>query len=205
VERHVREHDRLGDDLRVIERELARYAVSAARVKRLMTIPGVEMVVAVGLIAAIGPIDRFADPNKLVAYLGLNPTVHQSGERCPRHGRITKQGRTHARTMLVEAAWQAVRGQDRFEHFFQRPYSAREPHRGRCRRAKARSPDVAPAQQWRRLRLGPAGSPRQKLRDLEPRSGLPTRRGQPRREWVDTREAACHFNIGSIAGRIARN
>jgi transposase len=68
------------------------------------------MVVAVGLIAAIGPIDRFDGPEKLVVYLGLNPSVHQSGESRPRHGRITKQGRTHARTMLVEAASQAVRG-----------------------------------------------------------------------------------------------
>jgi hypothetical protein len=30
------------------------------------------MVVAVGLMAAIGPIDRFEGPDKLVAYLGLN-------------------------------------------------------------------------------------------------------------------------------------
>jgi transposase len=52
-----------------------------------MTIPGIDMVVAIGLIAAIGPIDRFDDPDKLVAYLGLNPSVHQSGEGRPRHGR----------------------------------------------------------------------------------------------------------------------
>src|SRR3712207_8734862 len=56
-----------------------------------------------GLIAAIGPVARFAGPDRLVAYLGLNPSVHQSGDGRPRHGRITKQGRTHARTMLVEA------------------------------------------------------------------------------------------------------
>jgi transposase len=67
-----------------------------------MTVPGIDMVVATGHLAAIGPIERFAGPDKLVAYLGLNPSVHQSGEGRPRHGRITKQGRTHARTMLVE-------------------------------------------------------------------------------------------------------
>ena len=54
------------------------------------------------------------------ARLGLNPSVHQSGEGRPRHGRITKQGRTHARTMLVEAAWQAVRGPGPLRAFYQR-------------------------------------------------------------------------------------
>jgi transposase len=38
------------------------------------------MVVAIGLLVAIGPITRFERPDKLVAYLGLNPSVHQSGE-----------------------------------------------------------------------------------------------------------------------------
>src|SRR3546814_12010375 len=74
-----------------------------------MTIPGIDMVVAVGLLAAIGPIDRFTSPARLVAFLGLNPSVHQSGTSPARHGRITKQGPCHARTMLVEAAGAAVR------------------------------------------------------------------------------------------------
>ena len=62
VERHLREYDRLGEDLRVVERELARDALHDADVKRLMTMPGIDMVVAVGLTAAIGPIARFKGP-----------------------------------------------------------------------------------------------------------------------------------------------
>ena len=65
---------RLADDPRVVERELARDALVNPDVKRLMTIPGIDMVVAVGLMAAIGPIERFSSPDRLVAYLGLNPT-----------------------------------------------------------------------------------------------------------------------------------
>lgn len=128
LERHLREYDRLTDDLRVVERELARDALANPNVKRLMTIPGIDMVVAVGLMAAIGPIERFSGPDRLVAYLGLNPTVHQSGERRPRHGRISKQGRTHARTMLVEAAWQAVRGPGPLRAFYQRVARRRGTH-----------------------------------------------------------------------------
>jgi transposase len=129
VERHAREYDRLSEDLRVIERELAREALADANVKRLMTIPGVDMVVAVGLAAAIGPISRFKGPDQLVAYFGLNPSVRQSGgDGRPQHGRITKQGRTHARTMLVEAAWQAVRGPGPLRAFYQRVSARRGNH-----------------------------------------------------------------------------
>jgi transposase len=80
VERHLREYDRLGEDRKVVERELARDVLADASVKRLMTIPGIDMVVALGLTAAIGPINRFKGPDQLVAYIGLNPSVYQSGE-----------------------------------------------------------------------------------------------------------------------------
>tara|TARA_R110000772_G_scaffold146487_5_gene256671 strand:- start:1373 stop:1609 length:237 start_codon:yes stop_codon:yes gene_type:complete len=73
-------------------------------IRRLMTLPGVDMVVASGVAAAIGDIRRFPDPTKLGSYLGLNPSVRQSGEGPAYHGRITKQGRGQSRGMLVEAA-----------------------------------------------------------------------------------------------------
>src|SRR5499433_1525030 len=53
VERHLREFDRLGEDLKVIERGLARSALADEGVKRLMTIPGVDMIVALAIVAAI--------------------------------------------------------------------------------------------------------------------------------------------------------
>jgi transposase len=73
IERHLREFDRLGEDLRVIERDLALSALNDNRVKRLMTIPGVDMVVALAIVSAIGEVSRFDKPHKLVSYLGLNP------------------------------------------------------------------------------------------------------------------------------------
>jgi hypothetical protein len=74
-----------------------------------MTIPGVDMVVALAIVAAIGEVGRFEQSQNLVSYLGLNPSVRQSGPGPAYHGRITKQGRAHARGMLVEAAWAAAR------------------------------------------------------------------------------------------------
>jgi transposase len=179
IERHIREYDRLTDDLRVVERELARDALGSAETKRLMTIPGIDMVVAVGLLAAIGPIDRFTSPGRLVAFLGLNPSVHQSGNSPARHGRITKQGPCHARTMLVEAAWQAVRGPGPLRAFYERVRGRRGTHVAAV--AVARKITVIV---WHLLTRGedyawvrPALHAK-KLRDLELRSGQPARRGQ---------------------------
>lgn len=179
VERHQREYDRLGEDLQVVERELARDAVADANIKRLMTIPGIDMVVALGLAAAIGPISRFKGPDQLVSYIGLNPSVHQSGEGRAQHGRITKQGRSHARTMLVEAAWQAVRGPGPLRAFYQR-IAAR---RGNPIAAVAVARKLAVIV-WHMLTrsedyagVRPALHAK-KLRDLELRSGQLARRGQ---------------------------
>ena len=179
VARHLREHDRLSEDLRVVEREIARDAFADADAKRLMTIPGIDMVVATGLQAAVGPVERFAGPDKLVAYLGLNPSVRQSGEGRPRHGRLTKRGRTHARTMLVEAAWQAVRGPGPLRAFYQRIARRRGNHIAAVAVARKLAVII-----WRLLKRGedhawvrPALHAK-KLRDLELRSGQPARRGQ---------------------------
>ena len=117
IERHLREFDRLGEDLKVIERDLARSALADEGAKRLMTIPGVDMVVALAMMAAVGEVTRFEEPQRLVSYLGLNPSVRQSGPGPAYHGRITKQGRGHARGMLVEAASAAVRAPARCEPF----------------------------------------------------------------------------------------
>nr|MBA3587431.1 IS110 family transposase [Chloroflexota bacterium] len=120
VDRHIEEYDRLSEALKGVERDIARAALADPNVTRLMTIPGIDMVVAVGLMAAIGRIDRFDRPDKLVAYIGLNPSVHQSGTGPAHHGRITKRGRSNARHLLVEAAWQTARSPGPLHAFYER-------------------------------------------------------------------------------------
>ncbi|WP_246786751.1 transposase, partial [Bradyrhizobium sp. USDA 3458] len=104
IDRHVREPDRLAEDLALLDRQIARDAIEDSAVNRLMTITGVNLAVAAGIVAAIGDISRFDSPQKLVSYFGLNPRVRQSGLGAAHHGRISKIGRSHARAMLVEAA-----------------------------------------------------------------------------------------------------
>ena len=77
-----------------------------------------NLTVAAGLMAAIGDIARFDSPQKLVSYFGLNPRVRQSGLGAAHHGRISKVGRSHARAMLVEAAWAAAKAPGPLRAFF---------------------------------------------------------------------------------------
>src|ERR671931_327683 len=97
------------DELALVDKSLAQHALASPEMKRLMTLPGVSFVTAAALMAAIGDISRFPTPRHLVAYLGLNPRVRQSGSEPARHGRISKQGPGEARHLLVEAAWHAAR------------------------------------------------------------------------------------------------
>ncbi len=70
---------------------------------RMMQLPGFGVVTAVTIWAAIGEIQRFADPQHLVGYAGLGTRVHDSG-MSSRTGRITKAGRRDLRVALIEAA-----------------------------------------------------------------------------------------------------
>jgi transposase len=73
------------------------------QVTRLLHLPGFGVVTAVTVWAAIGDIQRFADPQHLVGYAGLGTRVHDSG-MSSRSGRITKAGRRDLRVVLIEAA-----------------------------------------------------------------------------------------------------
>jgi transposase len=72
-------------------------------VQNLCALRGVDVIAAAGLAAAIGDPSRFATAPDFMAYLGLVPSEHSTGQR-RRIGAITKAGDIHARTMLIEAA-----------------------------------------------------------------------------------------------------
>jgi transposase len=120
VEAGVRQVDFLSGEIGQLDRILGADAISDADALRLMTLPGVSMVTAIALLAAIGDIKRFPTARKLVAYLGLDPRVRQSGNEPAKHGRISKQGAGEIRGLLVEAAWHAARTPGPLHGFHQR-------------------------------------------------------------------------------------
>jgi len=90
-----------------LDTEIERYAQSASfreRVEALCCLRGIKTLTAMTLLSEIGDIRRFHSPRALMAYFGLVPSERSSGER-QRRGPITKAGNSHARRILVEAAW----------------------------------------------------------------------------------------------------
>ncbi len=65
---------------------------------------GIDLITAVGFLAEIGDLSRFASPRQLMAYLGLVPSERSTGGNV-RRGSITKAGNIRARRLLVESAW----------------------------------------------------------------------------------------------------
>jgi transposase len=111
------------------------------------------------VLAAIGDIHRFPTPDKLVSYLGLNPSVHQSGDHPAYHGRISKQGRSQARAMLVETIWSIANMPDPLRAFFQRISAKRGKQVAAIATARqADGSDLAHAHQRRGLRMGAAST-----------------------------------------------
>src|SRR3954469_1986301 len=150
----LRQLDFLDGELARLDREIARRVVNDPDVRRLMTIPGVNVTPAATLRAAIGNVRRFPTARHLVGYLGLHPTVRQSGNGHARHGRTSKEGSAAARHVLVEAAWSAARAPGPAARVrAARVGPPRRAGRGGGRRAQAHRAGLASAHQRRGLRL----------------------------------------------------
>jgi transposase len=89
---------------------MAEEVMSNPTLMRLLQICGIRHITAYALAAVIGDISRFKTPKKLVAYMGLNPRVNESGIN-KSSGRLAHNGRKDVRHFLVQGA-QAVLKQD---------------------------------------------------------------------------------------------
>ena len=185
--RHVEFLDR---EIAAAEKLIARQALSWPEIRRLMTVPGVNLICAASFIAAVGDPHRFHTSRKLVAYLGLDPKVKQSGEAPARSGRISKRGSASARWAMVEAAWSVVLQPGPLHAFYVRT-KARRGH-GKAIVATARKLAVL---FWCMLTRGEdyahqqPSLTRKKLRRLEITAGAP-KNTQRRGDLVDQRADA---------------
>jgi transposase len=103
--------DQLDRRIEGLEHELrtvAQHGPHADLVARLRCVRGIDTLTALGLIAEIGDFGRFKTAAEFMSFVGLVPSEHSSGQQ-RRQGSITKAGSSHARRLLVEAAWHARR------------------------------------------------------------------------------------------------
>jgi transposase len=98
------------------------------RIPLLIQLPGIAMLTAITILAAIGDISRFPTAKKLVGYAGLGTRVHDSG-MTHNSGRIAKAGRKDLRRALVNAANHAIEHHPHWKQEFERL----EPHLGRSK------------------------------------------------------------------------
>ncbi len=95
----------------------------------LESIPGIGPITAASFISEVGDINRFKKPERLVAYAGIDPRVHQSGTSINGKGYISKRGNKILRTRLFNAASVAVLHDNIFKAFFQKKKNEGKPYR----------------------------------------------------------------------------
>jgi transposase len=99
--------DQAQERLRILEAQLTEWSQAepyATPVAWLRCFHGIDTTTAMTLVTELHDFRRFRKPRQLMAYLGLVPSEHSSGDRTQRGG-ITKTGNSHARRVLVESAW----------------------------------------------------------------------------------------------------
>jgi transposase len=107
IEQYLSLVDDLTEKQEAIDTKIAAAASDVAEVQLLVTIPGVGPYRALVMHAELGDVDRFDTKSAVVSYAGLDPTVHESADSRS-EGSISKQGNSHLRKVVVNAAQTAV-------------------------------------------------------------------------------------------------
>jgi len=102
-----------------VNKEIRKRASLDGDVRLLLSLTGVDVYTALLIRSEIGDISRFPDYKRLVSWAGLAPSLRQSGSVEIRGG-VTKQGSRMLRWIMVEAAWVAVRHDERMREFYER-------------------------------------------------------------------------------------
>jgi transposase len=108
-------------EMKEIEKKLSAYVPHTQMLLR--SIPGIGKITAAALVAYIGDIGRFPCAEKLVAYVGIDPRVHQSGTSIHGKGYISKKGNRYLRSMLFNAAFIARQKNSDLKKYFEKKIS----------------------------------------------------------------------------------
>jgi len=87
----------------LLRRHMAQEIVAEEALLRLTRLCGINLITLYGVVAAVGDVRRFSHSKKLVAYLGLNPSVSQSGN-FEGSGALKRHGRGALRALLIQSA-----------------------------------------------------------------------------------------------------
>jgi len=104
---------------RVLDEALEKMSADYPEMEALEGIRGLATYRRLLVIAELGEPERFGRGGQVGSYAGLAARVHQSGGH-DYHGHITRQGSPWLRWALVQAAIQAIRGDQKLANFYER-------------------------------------------------------------------------------------
>ncbi len=122
---HYKEH------LSTLEKQIDTLANEVEEYEIIQSIPGIGEKIAATIISEVGEIDRFNHPKKLVAFVGVDPSVHISGKFTATINRITKRGSSRLRHALYMAVLCGLRrsGSKKLKAFYDKKVAEGNPHK----------------------------------------------------------------------------
>jgi len=108
IENYLSLIDDLNRRINKVDNQLRQKLKQDKQAQLLATIPGIGVITAHIILSEVGDINRFGNHHKFARYIGIVPSLHQSGQIL-HQGHITKQGNKYLRTAFIEAAQTAIR------------------------------------------------------------------------------------------------
>jgi transposase len=114
-----------------LEKQIDALAEEFEEYRIIQSIPGIGEKIAATIISEIGEIDRFNHPKKLVAFVGVDPSVHSSGKFTATINRITKHGSSRLRHALYQAVSCGLRksGCNKLKAFYNKKQDEGKPYK----------------------------------------------------------------------------
>ena len=94
----------------------------------ITSIPGIGPVTGAAILSEIGDISRFETEDKLVAYAGIDATVHQSGQFKGTEMHMSKRGSPYLRLALWQAASMAVLHNEELKTYYEKKRAEGKAH-----------------------------------------------------------------------------
>lgn len=94
----------------------------------IMTIPGIGYINGGMILGEIGDVHRFSNPNKLLAFAGLDPSVYQSGNFQARRTKMSKRGSRVLRYALINAVHNVVKNNAAFKTYYDKKMAEGRSH-----------------------------------------------------------------------------
>ena len=95
---------------------------------RMLTIPGIGEISAATILSEYGDIKNFSNPNKMLAFAGLDPSINQSGT-LEFNGKMVKHGSGHLRYAIMNSAMAILRFSPEFYDYYLKKRSEGKCHR----------------------------------------------------------------------------